>query len=254
MTTLLVRTKPLESDPARDAAPVPPLGPWETTTQIISLRVGERPITFDEFVRLPDDNEADKEKHIELIDGVITERMAAKLIHELLRVYLVWLLHGYADARDLGIVLGSRTAVRVSEFRGRLPDLLFVRANRVAEIVREEGVYGPPDLIIELASPNDYCPHLLALETDYCTLGVGEIVVINQARQTVRIIRRGDEGESVYAARYDEQNLSLADDARAALTLESLPGFSVALADIFTDTRPKPATLLARLLGPAPSA
>src|SRR5205823_4906224 len=73
-----------------------------------------------------------------------------------------------------------------------LPDLLFVRSER-QEIVRERAVYGAPDLVIEIVSPNDRASDLIALETEYRGLGVPEILFLDLPRQRVRALRRGQE-------------------------------------------------------------
>lgn len=95
----------------------------------------------------------------------------------------------YVKRRNFGKVLGSRTTVEINSYRGRLPDLLFVRQERLA-IVRERVIYGAPDLVIEIVSPNDRPSHLIAVETDYRLLGVAEIVFLDMYKQRVRVLRR----------------------------------------------------------------
>jgi Uma2 family endonuclease len=57
-------------------------------------------------------------------------------------------------------------------------------------IVREKAVYGAPDLVIEIVSPNDRASDIVALETDYRNIGVPEIVFIDAPKRRVRILRR----------------------------------------------------------------
>jgi Uma2 family endonuclease len=146
--------------------------------------VSTRPITFAEFLDLDG-----HESHVELVDGVVEERMAAQLDHEKLLLWLDRVLGLYVEERALGIVLGSRTAVEIHQFRGRLPDLLFVRQDRL-DIVQQKAVYGAPDLILEVISPNDRPSDVLVLETDYRSIGVREIVFIDQQKHAVRVLRR----------------------------------------------------------------
>jgi Uma2 family endonuclease len=79
----------------------------EESIEASQVRVGERPITFEEYLDLPDPNH-----EYELVNGVLTRKMSAQLDHEYLQTWLITVLNGYASARDLGIVLGSRSAVR----------------------------------------------------------------------------------------------------------------------------------------------
>src|SRR5579872_6444996 len=189
-----------------------------------------RPRAFIEFIDLfgTDDN-------VELIDGAAVERNRVQLEHEKLLMWLLRLTGTYAEERNLGIVLGSRTAVQIHPFRGRLPDLLFVRQERM-EIVQEKAVFGAPDLIVELISPGDRPSDVLALEIDYRSIGVAEIVFIDQRKRSVRLLRKNDQGyadEELYAG---------------TLRFESLPGFRIEIEWLFAEPRPAVRQTLEALL------
>jgi Uma2 family endonuclease len=146
--------------------------------------VGTRPITFAEFLALDG-----YENHVDLVDGVVEERMAVQLDHEKLLGWVGTVMRLYVEEKHLGIVLGSRTAVEIHQFRGRLPDLLFVRQDRMA-IVQQKAIYGAPDLMLEVISPNDRPSDIMALEIDYRAIGVPEIVFIDPRKHEVRLLRR----------------------------------------------------------------
>lgn len=146
--------------------------------------VPPRPITFDEFVEMFNEDD-----DVELIDGFVMKRMAAQLEHEILFGWLMSLIGGYVEATGQGIVLGSRTAVQIHTYRGRLPDLLFVNWLRRA-IVRQKGVYGAPDLVVEIISPTDRPSDIIALETDYRSIGVREIWIIDLPQKRVKVLRK----------------------------------------------------------------
>jgi Uma2 family endonuclease len=147
-----------------------------------------RPLTFEEFVRLFGEDD-----DIELVDGMVVQRVAARDIHEDLQGWLSFVLRGYAEAKGLGIVRGSRTAVKITEHRGRLPDIIFVRKEN-AHIVQEDGIFGTPDLVVEIWSPGDRLSDMLAKEADYKSIGVLEIWFVDQQRRQVRVLRKGREG------------------------------------------------------------
>lgn len=144
------------------------------------------PLTFDEFVDMFGEDD-----DVELINGVVVKKMAARDPHEDLNSWLIMVLRGYARVKDLGIVRGSRTAVQVTEHRGRLPDVLFVRKER-ENIVQEKGIYGAPDLVIEIVSPGDRPADIVALEADYRSVGVSEIWFIDQNLKQARVLRQKD--------------------------------------------------------------
>jgi len=196
-----------------------------------TVLVPPRPLTFDEFVDLfgEDDN-------VELIDGVAVRRMAARDPHEDLNTWLISVLRAYARANDLGIVRGSRTAVQITQHRGRLPDVVFVCKER-AGIVQEKGLYGAPDLIIEILSPGDKASDVVALEVDYRSIGTAEIWFIDQERKQVRVLRRGEEG-------YTEQVLT-----EGPLQSEVVEGFRLAVTWLFARPLPLELDTLMQLMG-----
>jgi Uma2 family endonuclease len=157
------------------------------------VRHAERPIPFTAWLEIcgPDDDS-------ELIDGVLVERPMVQWEHEKCEWWLLALLKIYVRHFKRGVVLHSRCALRINEFRGRLPDIFFVRQDRVS-IVHNEATYGAPDFIAEIVSPNDRPSHLAALEADYRNLGVEEIWFIDLPRQRLRMLRKtgGDYVETV---------------------------------------------------------
>lgn len=209
------------SSPAATTAPAPPLVPFTRTAEARVVWVPPRPVTFNEFLELFGEDD-----DVELIDGVPVEKMAAQLDHERLFIWLVRLLGDFAEARDLGEVLGSRTAVEITGFRGRLLDLLFVRKDRLA-IVQQKAVYGAPDLVVEFVSPGDRPSDVIALETDYRGIGVAEIIFVNQGRQQVRALRRQEDGNYTEA----EQNAG-------PLSFQTVAGFQLQTEWLWADPRP----------------
>lgn len=200
----------------------------ETETVEQTSWIWPRPITFAEFLDL-----SGLPKHVELIDGVVVEKMAVQLDHEKLLVWLIMVIGPYIEDNDLGILLGSRTAVEISQFRGRLPDLLFVKRERM-HIVQQKAVYGAPDLTIEIVSPGDRRGQLVALEADYRSLGVSEIVFIDQQKRKVRVLRKRD-------ADYEESEMT-----EGTLQLESIAGISLEVSWLLSEQRPSARATLAR--------
>jgi Uma2 family endonuclease len=190
-----------------------------------------RPMTFEEFVRLFGEDD-----DIELVDGMVVQRVAARDIHEDLQGWLLLIMRGYVSAKGLGIVRGSRTAVKITEHRGRLPDIVFVRKEN-AHIVQEDGIFGTPDLVVEIWSPGDRLSDMLAKEADYKSIGVLEIWFVDQQRRQVRVLRKGREG-------YEERVMK-----RGVLRSEVVEGFWVKVEWLFKKPLPNELETLQRLLG-----
>lgn len=142
--------------------------------------VSEHPLTLEEFYELfgEDDN-------VELIDGVVIPKMAVQDHHEDLFRFLFIFLALYVEKHGLGIVRGSRTLVPITSYRGRLPDILFVRKER-EDIVGQKGLTDAPDLAIEIISPGDTEMDIMQLQTDYEQIGTREFWIIDQPRKQVR--------------------------------------------------------------------
>jgi Uma2 family endonuclease len=199
------------------------------------IRMLDHPITFDEWLDIC----GPKDFH-ELIDGVLVEKPMVQWEHEKAERWLDRVLGSYVDGRELGAVACSRSPVHINNFRGRLPDLFFVRRGRM-EIVQEKATYGTPDFVAEIVSPNDRPSHLSALEADYRNLGVPEIWFIDLPRQRLRMLRKQDGG-------YDETVLTEGD-----IGLEAVPGFAVRVEWLLREPRPKVPDVLAELLSHPPA-
>jgi len=201
----------------------------EERTLLLPLTL--RPLTFEEFVRLFGEDD-----DVELVDGMVVQRVAARDIHEDLQGWLLSILRVYSEAKGLGIVRGSRTAVKITEHRGRLPDIVFVRKENV-HIVQEDGIFGTPDLVVEIWSPGDRLSDMLAKEADYRSIGVPEIWFIDQQRKQVRVLRKGKEG-------YEEKVMR-----KGVLRSEVVEGFWVKVEWLFKKPLPDELETLQKLLG-----
>lgn len=192
----------------------------ETTTRLLY----PRPITFDEWLEV-----CGPKDFYELVDGALVERPMVQLEHEKLNLWLLHILDIYSQRAGLGLVLGTRSPVRIALFRGRMPDLFFVRKER-EDIVGQKATTAAPDLVLEIVSPNDRRSDVQATEADYRSIGVGEIVYIDQPRQRVRVLRQ----RADLPDQYEETNVL----AGTPLVLESMGGVRLEWAWLFTEPRP----------------
>lgn len=197
------------------------------------LRLADRPITFEEFLDMTGEDD-----DFELVNGMMVERMSAQYPHERRFAWLFSILYFYVRKRELGVVLGSRSAVEINEFAGRLPDILFVRAER-QHVIQDRALYAAPDLVIEIVSPNDTRGDLVALEADYCSIGVPEIVFWNAQKRHLTVSRKRDEG-------YTADTLT-----DGEFHSETVPGFHLDVLSLFLDPLPDEFEVLNGLLAEA---
>jgi Uma2 family endonuclease len=109
------------------------------------VEVAERMTAEEFFRRAPETQKA------ELIDGVMLMPSPPTDRHERLVGFLFTLIRMYCEDHDLGEVRGSRTAVMLAEDQVTEPDVLFVAKAR-ASIIADAGVFGAPDLVVEVLS------------------------------------------------------------------------------------------------------
>jgi Uma2 family endonuclease len=191
--------------------------------------VADGPIDFETWLRVS------SELDTELTRGVMVERMAAQYPHEWIFIWLAGILSQFVAHRKLGTVLGSRSAVRISENDGRLPDILFVRADN-AQIIQNKAIYGAPDLVIEIISESDRPYNLVPLEADYRAIGVPEIVFIDPHMRRVQVLTKTTDG-------YDEAVFT-----SGRLEFVGIPGFWIETEWLFAEAKPDPFTITRQLI------
>src|SRR5262249_41651702 len=105
-------------------------------------------LTYDDFVLFPDDG-----KRHELIDGEHYVTPSPNVRHQQLSINLVLLIGGWLDTNSLGRLYHAPLDVVISTHDVVEPDLVYVSAARMADVVTPANVQGAPDLVIEIGSP-----------------------------------------------------------------------------------------------------
>jgi len=129
--------------------------------------------TYHDFMRL-----APEGQKAELIDGALIVMPPPFFAHERLQVLLMTVITLFVSKFDLGQVLGSRTAVRISLHQVYEPDILFVAHER-RHIIAESEVLEAPDLVIEILSSSTAQYDRGAKRENYEKAGVRELWLID---------------------------------------------------------------------------
>jgi Uma2 family endonuclease len=109
----------------------------------------------------------------------------------------VWLLRLFGDfveLRDLGKIFGSRVAFRLDDVGGPEPDLAFLRKDRL-HLVRRGYVQGPPDLALEIVSPESVERDYERKRLQYQQHGVAEYWIVDESERKTTLFRLGQDGE-----------------------------------------------------------
>jgi|SRR5579884_1566989 len=188
-------------------------------------------VTFDDFCELvAEDQKAD------LLDGVIYMASPENTDANLLLVWLWSLMSEYANHQRLGKVFGSRVAFRIDEHNGPEPDIAFVHKRNTSRIERGR-IIGPPDLAVEIVSPESVARDFIKKRTLYEQAGVREYWIIDQDEKKVLLLQR------TAAGKYRERK-----PRRGVLRSQALSGFWLRLEWLWQDPRPALADALAEIL------
>jgi Uma2 family endonuclease len=140
----------------------------------------KRRMTEQQFVAWAEKQE---DLRAEWVDGEVIIMSPASVEHEQLLIWLFNILHPFVEHHDLGVILGSQVTVRLaSQKRRRIPDLMFVSKSR-QDLIKQAHVEGPPDLIIEVVSPDSQTRDRRKKYREYEKGGVGEYWILDPLSQ-----------------------------------------------------------------------
>lgn len=166
--------------------------PTQTDDRTESVPTGRIDVTPEELLAMPDG------EHYELVDGVPVERMMS-LLSGRVEMAIGRILDTYCIENQPGWILGPSCGYRCFPWQPgkvRRPDVSFIARDRLpSEEQWSEGyVTIPPDLAIEVTSPNDEVYELEAKVEEYLRAGVRLIWIIHPEVQAIQVIRADGSG------------------------------------------------------------
>lgn len=151
-----------------------------------SRKLRQERLTFDDFCFF-----VHKYQKADLIKGVMYAQSPPLDLHEALFAFLFPLLVEYVRHKKLGVLLGSKSAARLGEYDGPMPDIMFISEER-RHIVKPAYVDGAPDLIVEIISPSTAHIDRVKKKNQYAEFGVREYWMIDPNRQIAEFLRNHD--------------------------------------------------------------
>lgn len=186
-------------------------------TALFSPPLPSGDMTAEDFRRLPEGP-----PYHELIDGELILQESPTTGHQDAIGELFYAVRKWVEGSHPGRVFMSPLDVYLTDRNVFHPDLLFVSQRRQA-IIQPDGVYGGPDLVVEVLSPSTACRDRGRKREVYAESGVLEMWHLDGVRREVAVYR--------FETMRDRPVRVL--DEKAVLTSRLLPGFAVALADVF---------------------
>ena len=180
-------------------------------------------MTADDFHALPDS------KGWELDDGRLVEKPmgsnSAGIGSEVL-ILILFYLHDHPIGRAFAEM--PYRCYPNHPNRIRKPDVSFIRHERLpVGPLPEPGITAPPELAVEVLSPNDLASEIDRKVKEYLEAGVRLVWVVNPDVRTVRIHRLNGT-----IAQADERGVVSGEDV--------LPGFQFVVGDLFKSAAPFP--------------
>ncbi len=185
----------------------------------IDQRMSEtaRLVTAEELEHYPDDD-----YRYELVEGRLLRVSPVGFEHGRVVVQVVSLLHRHLYGKGIGAALtevGFKLASNPDTVRA--PDIAFVRQARIAKSTPRGFLHGPPDLVIEVLSPDDRPSEVEAKVVEYLACGAPLVLVIDPDARTVVCHRRS----AAPVTFRDERDVIDLDDV--------VPGFRCEVREIF---------------------
>ncbi len=180
-------------------------------------------LTYEDYRTIPDDG-----KRHEIIEGEEYMSPSPTTPHQRIVLNLATALKQHVQEHDAGEVFVAPCDVILSDHDVVQPDVFFVAAER-RDIVKERGIAGVPDLVVEVVSEGNRRHDEVRKRRLYARHGVAEYWVVDPELETVKVYRRPEDGYDQVAEWRAET-----DDT---LTTPQLSSWALPLSTLFRDPR-----------------
>ena len=141
----------------------------------------QRPLDADDLMAFPDDD-----KRYEIIGGQLVVSPSPSTRHQRISNRLNRALEAFLESTGTGEVFDAPLDVRLSFYDVVQPDLLVVLNDR-REIIQEQGIVGPPNLVVEILSPSSKMTDRVDKAALYARSGVEEYWIVDPIDETMTV-------------------------------------------------------------------
>ncbi len=175
-------------------------------------------VTADDLLKMPRDG-----MRRELLNGELLTMSPASAEHGRIAAVILTRLGPYVEANGLGATYTAEAGFLLTTRPDtvRVPDIAFVSKDRLRTAMLRTGFWpGAPDLAIEVISPSDLYSEVLAKANQWLEHGCQQVWLVDPRARQVAIHRT-------------ENRVELFSMGRPLTAPDLLPGFEVAVADLF---------------------
>ncbi|MEM1281584.1 MAG: Uma2 family endonuclease [Cyanobacteria bacterium P01_H01_bin.152] len=142
-----------------------------------------QPITLESFL-----TSAAMGDRAELVNGQVIPKMSPKRFHAKTQKALLKLLDDWAESRGHFYPEWSVVLTRQEQHWVPIPDLMFVSYERLSADWDEDAPSPvPPDLAIEIISPDQTFGEMVAKATDYLAAGVIRVWIVDPKAESITV-------------------------------------------------------------------
>lgn len=194
----------------------------------MSIAVAERPAAasfgYAEYCQLPET------ERFEVIEGgKLPMAPAPSAAHQIVSANLFDILRAHARTQG-GLALAAPLDVILDQHNIVQPDLLYLAPERKT-LLQARGVFGAPDLIVEIVSPSSQHRDFVVKHRLYRRFGVSEYWIVNPGLETIDILTLEDGAYALHL----EASTQTAEATDRIATSKLLPSLRIPLETVFAD-------------------
>jgi len=141
----------------------------------------QRPLDADDLRGFPDDD-----KRYEIIGGQLVVSPSPSTRHQYVLGEIYSALKSHLTSKASGRVFVAPLDVQLSFYDVVQPDLLVVLNNR-KDIIQEQAIAGPPNLVVEILSPSSKTTDRVDKAALYARSGIEEYWIVDPVVETVTV-------------------------------------------------------------------
>lgn len=159
----------------------------------------------------------------QLVEGELVMTPSQNTFHQIISGNIYERLRVFVKERGAGLALYAPLDIYLDDENVFQPDIVFISKQR-RELVKDDGIHGAPDLVMEILSPATAYYDLKKKFKIYEKFGVKEYWLVDPEMKSVELFSLNEQGKYLLSAGLSEHG---------TVKSRALDGFELAIEDIF---------------------